>query len=483
MHYASVEYGLISSCHLPSEKKFNFSLILDDIGAFFNTEHRSRLEMILDEGFGTETRALTDRARAFTDTVLKHNITKYNNAPNMLLAPRKKTEKGTERRRILVIDQTSGDLSIKYGQCEKYSFQDMLDHAMAQPDAEVFFKPHPETLAGAKGANFDIDVLRQREDLTVLEENCNIMSLMSQVDEVYVMVSGVGFEALMAGKTVRCFGVPFYAGRGLTIDMAEPARQRRPLSIEELVAGVYLKYHQFYDPDTRAPVTAEVCLDRLISKLPRKSGLIHDGTRSLQVDLTDPAEAEAYTEMLAGRIPPDVAAAAKLVALGDSIADVTDGSGFVSTCLADLGVYRIHAMSETDSTLDALTTLDHDVIRVHSDEGAVSCDETGNARVSKKTQSLGRLDHVLAGERLALLRVAPKKRAVDILKTAEGLMQDQPPAAILARLKPNELPSAAEFLSSWYGAPECLSTGKEQDGKTASLFLFQIKAPQGAEND
>lgn len=447
--YMCAEYGLISSCHLPSEKQFNFSLMLDDVGAFFDTEHRSRLEMILDEGFGVQTNALTARARSFMDTVLAHDITKYNNAPAMVLPGRKKG-----KHRILIIDQTSGDLSIKYGQCETYSFSDMLEHAMAREDAEVFFKPHPETMAGAKGANFDIAALRSRAGLTVLEENCNIMSLMPQVDEVYVMVSGVGFEALMAGKTVRCFGVPFYAGRGLTIDMVAPSRPRRPLSIEELVAGVFLQYHQFYDPDTSLPVTPEVCLERLIPKLPRESGFVHDGTRAHRVDLTKPHEAEAFAALRAGFRPLEVQLAAKAVVRGDTVADVSDGCGLVARSLAALEVFRVHAITEDTSTFRLLRDLESDVIipqRKLKQPKKVSSEERADPYFEPDHSD--RLDGLLEGEQLSLLHLAVSTRAVDILETGQGLFEAAPPKTILCRLTPRELPRAQAFLGQWYDAP------------------------------
>lgn len=477
MPYMCVEYGLISSCHLPSEKQFNFSLMLDDIGAFFDTEHRSRLEMILDAGFGTETHKLTTRARALMDTVLAHDITKYNNAPPMVLPQRAKNKNGKRCPRILVIDQTSGDLSIKYGQCEVYSFQDMLDHAMARAEsenAEVFFKPHPETLAGAKGANFDIEALRRRDGLTVLEENCNVMSLMPQVDEVYVMVSGVGFEALMAGKTVRCFGVPFYAGRGLTIDMVQPARPRRPLSMEEMVAAVFLQYHQFYDPDTREPVDAEACLERLIPKLPRSVAYVHDGTRARRVSLEDAAEAAAYKALRNNDVPLDLRIAADLVAVGDTVADVADGSGLVAEGLAGLGTFRVHAITENRDTLKNLRDLESDVIlprrklKVRA-EAAV----TPEGMSETEEPRTDRLDGLLQGETLSLLRVATSKRTIEILETAEGLMETAPPKVVMAWLKGREFSRAASFLGQWYDAPEPLmSQNPEGDVDQAIPYLF-----------
>jgi Capsule polysaccharide biosynthesis protein len=480
MTYMSVEYGLISSCHLPSERQFNFSLQLDDIGAFFDSEHRSRLEMILDAGFGAETSALTARARAFMNTVLAHNITKYNNAPQMLLPARKANEAGKIPHRILIIDQTSGDLSIKYGQCETHSFQDMLEHAMDRArteGAEVFFKPHPETMAGAKGANFEIDALRRRAGLVVLEENANIMSLMPQVDEVYVMVSGVGFEALMAGKTVRCFGVPFYAARGLTIDMVQPSRPRRPLSIEELVAGVFLQYHQFYDPDSKEPTTPEAALEGLIPKLPSSIAYVHDGTDARLVSLEYAPEAAAFEMLRQGNVPIDLHIAANLLQVGDTVADVADGTGLITEGLAKLGTFRVHAITENAATIKILRELTSEVIAPQRKLVRRPTKDPASADSPENTDDprTDRLDGLLEGEPLTLLRLASSKRTIDILETSEGMMEKSPPRYVMVWLTGRELPRATAFLARWYAAPRHLIPEEmSTDTDEPSLYLFQL---------
>ncbi|WP_081002388.1 glycosyltransferase family 29 protein [Stutzerimonas stutzeri] len=248
------EYGLISSMHLPSEKKFNFSLILDDRGIFYDTTRPSMIEELLYSDTRIFDPGVQQRARNAIEHVVENNITKYNNSPNAVLPTR------GERSRILVIDQTANDNSILCGQCEKYRFVDMLEYALAQ-DADVFVKTHPETAAGAKGGNMgDLDRYRDNERLTIINDQCNIVSLIKQVDEVYVMTSGVGLEALLAGKKVRCFGVPFYSGWGLTADMVNIPNKRRPITVESLFAAVFFFYTKFYHPETRVECELEDCL-------------------------------------------------------------------------------------------------------------------------------------------------------------------------------------------------------------------------------
>lgn len=262
--YRLVEYGLISSMHLPSEKQFNFSLILDNQGIFYDTTAPSLIEQILLNDHDIFSVQMSQRAQDAMRSIYDHNITKYNNSPDMVLPPNTMA-----RHRILVIDQTAGDNSIIYGQCEQFSFRDMLQHALQQPNSEVILKIHPETAAGAKDGNLtEIADLLENPNLHVIGQQCNIVSLIKQVDEVYVMTSGVGLEALIIGKPVRCFGVPFYSGWGLTQDMTMVKNTRRPLTLHALFAATFIKYNHFYHPDSRQPCSLETCLQWIIANKP-----------------------------------------------------------------------------------------------------------------------------------------------------------------------------------------------------------------------
>lgn len=48
-----------------------------------------------------------------------------------------------------MIDQTFGDMAVKYGQADAHSFQAMLQSAVAEnPDAEIWVKTHPDVISG-----------------------------------------------------------------------------------------------------------------------------------------------------------------------------------------------------------------------------------------------------------------------------------------------------------------------------------------------
>ena len=98
-------------------------------------------------------------------------------------------------------------------------------------------------------------------------ERVSFGQLLEQVDEVHVLTSQSGFEALMRNVPVTTYGQPFYAGWGLTrdLDLTEDVRHRRQrrLSLDELVAATLLLYPTYVSRITNRFTTAEQALHEL----------------------------------------------------------------------------------------------------------------------------------------------------------------------------------------------------------------------------
>jgi capsular polysaccharide export protein len=92
--------------------------------------------------------------------------------------------------------------------------------------------------------------------------------------EVHTLTSLVGFEALLRQLPVVTYGQPFYAGWGLTEDRQPVARRTRRLSIDELVAGVLIRYPRYYSLKARAFVTPEDILTELELERARRGASI-----------------------------------------------------------------------------------------------------------------------------------------------------------------------------------------------------------------
>lgn len=89
-------------------------------------------------------------------------------------------------------------------------------------------------------------------------------SLFPLVTRVYTVSSQLGLEALLAGRPVVCYGVPFYAGWGLTEDRVRVPRRTRRRSLAELVTASYLLYARYIDPATGAACDFERLVEGVV---------------------------------------------------------------------------------------------------------------------------------------------------------------------------------------------------------------------------
>lgn len=249
--FVQIEDGFVRSVGLGVEGAPPLSLVVDRLGIYYDATRESELERALNEHHvSPEERA---RARRCIARIREARISKYNDAPVRTLGP-------TTRRRVLVVDQTANDLSIRLGRAPAGGFDALLDAAMREnPDAEILVKTHPDVLRSDKRGH-----LGARPGVRALTDVRNPIALLEEVDHVYVMTSLMGFEALLLGKEVTCFGAPFYAGWGLTDDRGDvPARRQRRRSLEELFAIAYLEYARYVDPESGAPCELERVVEHL----------------------------------------------------------------------------------------------------------------------------------------------------------------------------------------------------------------------------
>lgn len=258
--FVLLEDGFIRSLGLGVNGSPSFSLVEDDVGIYYDATAPSKLENILNSYDFSADSELMKKAQEAIELIRVHNISKYNNAPKVDTRFQSKfgmTEgvsgmtKGafgmTEiKKRVLVIAQTAGDASLKYGMLDDYTTDDMISAAISEnPDATVYLKVHPDVLSGKKKSDIDINVAKKK--CIIIEENINPISLLKYFDKVYTKTSGMGFEALLVGCECVCFGMPFYAGWGITDDRTKCERRKRVLSVEEVFAAAYILYTRYYN--------------------------------------------------------------------------------------------------------------------------------------------------------------------------------------------------------------------------------------------
>ena len=92
------------------------------------------------------------------------------------------------------------------------------------------------------------NIKKLKQKCIIIKENINPISLLKHFTKVYTKTSQMGFEALLVGCECICFGMPFYAGWGVTIDKSICSRREKKLTIEEIFAGAYILYTHYYNP-------------------------------------------------------------------------------------------------------------------------------------------------------------------------------------------------------------------------------------------
>jgi capsular polysaccharide export protein len=245
-----LEDGFLRSIGLGVNGDVGYSIVVDDLGIYYDATRPSRLEALICTIRMTPD--LTEQANRALSLVRRYRLSKYNHAPAYSLPERQ----GRYKSRVLVIDQTFGDVSVRLGGGRPETFSAMFAAALNEnPDAEIIVKTHPDVLTGKKSGYLKQELAGDR--VKVLAEDICPLSLLEQVDKVYTVTSQMGFEALIAEKPVVCFGQPWYAGWGLTDDRhpdMDALRDRRgeQRSLEELFAAAYLQYARYINPLTGA---------------------------------------------------------------------------------------------------------------------------------------------------------------------------------------------------------------------------------------
>lgn len=244
--FLCLEDGFLRSVGLGSTEP-PLSIVVDDLGIYYDATHPSRLDSQIARPLtGSE----TARARAIITAWRNGRVSKYNYAPDHAA--------NLPERYVLVVDQTWGDPSIRLGMGDESCFQRMLERALEEnPACTVLLKVHPEVLAGRKRGHFDLKSTARLPGIHVIGDDVHPVNLLEHTEAVYVVTSQMGFEGLLWGKPVRTFGMPFYAGWGLTHDELPAPERRRPVPLENLVHGALVDYPRYVDPETGQRCEAE----------------------------------------------------------------------------------------------------------------------------------------------------------------------------------------------------------------------------------
>lgn len=259
MQIIRLEDGFLRSVGLGADLVQPLSLVADRRGIYYDSTHPSDLEHLLQHTeFSSE---LIERAAQLRRRIIEHRLTKYSVGHgnwHRFSAPLKKGQKV-----ILVAGQVETDASIRFGAPGiKTNIGTLQAVRQANPEAYILYKPHPDVVAGLRNTG-------QGEEQAAYWCNevlpdVSMGELLTEVDEVHVMTSLTGFEALLRRKPVTCYGQPFYSGWGLTTDIIPVSRRTRPLTLDMLVAGALVLYPMYTSRNTDKLTSPENALDELL---------------------------------------------------------------------------------------------------------------------------------------------------------------------------------------------------------------------------
>lgn len=248
-----VEDGFLRSVGLGIQFAPPLSWIIDSRGLYFDATEHSDIEHILNQKeFSAPVLA---RAEQLRTAICDYGISKYN-------TPGAPWQRPNHPKVILVPGQVESDASIAWGATNIRTNLELVRAVrMANPGAWIIYKPHPDVVSGARAeGSSEREIARCCNEIV---PKASLQDLLEQCDEVHVNTSLTGFEALLRNKPVTCYGLPFFAGWGLTKDYSHCHRRQRQRSLAELVAATLLEYPLYISRITGEHTTPEHILTEL----------------------------------------------------------------------------------------------------------------------------------------------------------------------------------------------------------------------------
>jgi capsular polysaccharide export protein len=249
-----VEDGFLRSVGLGADLVRPLSWAIDRRGLHFDPRQPSDLELLLSQPVPA---SLLEEAARLRDDIVAARLTKYNVGTAPWQRPR------GSRKVVVVPGQVETDAALGLGAPGVRTNIALLQAVrVAEPDAYIVYKTHPDVAARLRAAGAGEAQAGQWCDEVVAD--VPMADLLDAADELHVMTSLAGFEALLRGKRVVCHGQPFYAGWGLTHDLHPLPRRGCRLTPEALVAAALIRYPCYFSRDGRRLLAPREAVDELI---------------------------------------------------------------------------------------------------------------------------------------------------------------------------------------------------------------------------
>lgn len=270
-----IEDGFLRSVGLGAGLTSGGSYVLDARGIHYDGGRASDLEHLLETADVTaDERA---RGQRLAEAIREARLSKYN------VGRRSPSE--VPAGAILVPGQVAGDAAVADAGVHLASDAGGANPNLAllkavrarNPSAAIVYKPHPDVAAGLRPGG-----IARGDALTYADHvagDVDIADLIDAAARVETLSSLTGFEALLRAKPVTVHGLPFYAGWGLTQDLAVSPRRTRRRTLDELVYLTLVVYCRYVDADARRLCTAEEQVQRLSGQRQARRHVLEQTTR------------------------------------------------------------------------------------------------------------------------------------------------------------------------------------------------------------
>jgi capsular polysaccharide export protein len=256
-----LEDGFIRSVGLGKAGAAAVSLVLDDSGIYYDASRTSRIERLLSAS-GDDSPSFRESAAAALGRWRSSGLSKYN------IGSDEPPEAAAGK--IVLVDQVMGDHSIAGAGATIATFETMLSTALGRYGADrLVVRSHPDVVAGK--AKSCLSAAALRHGISIMADGASPPALLAAAAGIWTVSSALGFEAILRGTPVSTFGMPFYAGWGLTEDCAEgvladAARRRRGvrLDVTGLFGASFLRYARYADPVLQAETDFDGAVSRLL---------------------------------------------------------------------------------------------------------------------------------------------------------------------------------------------------------------------------
>lgn len=238
------EEGFLAYGH---EANAPLQILFDTHGIHYDPQQPSIIDHYLNAADAPNIRSQATTLMALIRT---HNLSKFNTQPTPTAIP--------TRPFILLCDQVPNDAALVASGATQKRFDAMLSSIkQTWPTHDVIIRTHPKATQG----HYKI-----MEGVRLVTGTDAPGPWLKAADHVVTVSSQLGFEALIHGTNVTCWGTPFYAARGLTRDIgAQPGYQRQQADLEQLVGAALILAPTTFDAVTGAPSTTLALAHHLVS--------------------------------------------------------------------------------------------------------------------------------------------------------------------------------------------------------------------------